>query len=362
MRKSIAILCLMIFLSSCEKTRKNDFLIEANITGIKDSTKVYLFNVNTYKDLDSTIIVNNKFSFKGKLNAPIVVQVFIDNASIRFWLENKKITINASKEQLLENGTNFSKYVTESEIQKIALRHEKIMKPFYEKQAKAYKKLNEKLITEEMFEKYKDSVFNTSRKFLFENPNNFFSLSKILDTRNSYKKDKLEAYFSQLPVKLKNSSYGKLLDSFLHIKPLQEGDYIIDIIGQNLNDEEVKLTDFKGKIILLDFWAGWCPPCIKQMKEEFPPLIEKYKDENFQIVSYSFDINRKMWKNASEKLQISWPDFSNLTNVNNSPVALQYSISSIPISFIINEEGKILKRVEYDDDLEKELDKVFLVK
>ena len=362
MRKSIAILCLMIFLSSCEKTRKNDFLIEANITGIKDSTKVYLFNVNTYKDLDSTIIVNNKFSFKGKLNDPIVVQVFIDNASIRFWLENKKVTINASKEQLLENRNDFCKYVTGSEIQKVTLRHQKIMKPFYEKRAKAYEKFNEKLIPEEMFEKYKDSVLNTSKKFLFENPNNFFSLSEILSYKKSYKKDELEAYFSQLPVKLKNSSYGKLLDSFLHIKPLKEGDYIIDIIGQNLNDEEVKLTDFKGKIVLLDFWAGWCPPCIKQMKEEFPPLIEKYKDENFQIVSYSFDINRKMWKNASDKLQISWPDFSTLTKLNNSPVALRYDIKSIPISFIINEEGKILNRVEYDDDLEKELDKVFLVK
>ena len=82
MRKSIAILCLMIFLSSCEKTRKNDFLIEANITGVKDSTKVYLFNVNTYKDLDSTIIVNNKFSFKGKLNDPFQAQVFINGAKI----------------------------------------------------------------------------------------------------------------------------------------------------------------------------------------------------------------------------------------------------------------------------------------
>ncbi|MCD8408635.1 AhpC/TSA family protein [Tenacibaculum dicentrarchi] len=362
MIKSMAILCLIIFLSSCEKIRENDFLIEANITGIKDSTKVYLFNVNTYKVLDSTIIVNNKFSFKGKLNDPIQVQVFINDTNICFWLENKKVTINASKEQLLENGDNFSNYTTKSEIQKIALRHETIMKPFYENKRKAYKKFREKLISEEMFEKHVDSVFNTSTKFLFENPNNFFSLSKILDTRDSYKKDKLDAYFMQLPIKLKNSSYGKLLDNFLHIKPLKEGDFIIDIIGQNLNDDEVKLSDFKGKIILLDFWASWCPPCVKKIKEEFPPLIEKYKDKNFQIISYSFDIQRNMWKNGSDKLQISWPDFSNLTKMNNSPVALQYAISSIPICFIINEEGKILKRVEYDDNLEKELDNVFFIK
>ena len=123
-----------------------------------------------------------------------------------------------------------------------------------------------------------------------------------------------------------------------------------------------KYPDFKGKIILLDFWAGWCPPCIKQIKEEFPTIIEKYKDKNFQIVSFSFDVDRKMWKDASDKLELSWPDFSNLIKMSNSPVALNYGITQIPTSFIISEEGKILKRVEYSDDLEKELDRVFLVK
>ncbi len=179
MRKSIAILCLMIFLSSCEKTRKNDFLIEANITGIKDSTKVYLFNVNTYKDLDSTIIVNNKFSFKGKLNDPIEVQVLIDNASIRFWLENKKITINASKEQLLENGNNFSKYVTGSEIQKVALRHEKIMKPFYEKEQKLIKNLKKSLFLKKCLKNIKILLLILLQNFCLKTLIIFFHYQKF---------------------------------------------------------------------------------------------------------------------------------------------------------------------------------------
>lgn len=359
MKKSITIfLCFVFYLSSCE--RNNNFIIEANITGIKDSTKVYLFNVNTYKDLDSTIIVKNKFTFKGRINNPIQVQVYVNDANILFWLENKKIRINATKEELIKNGNNYSNYITGSETQKIALNYEKMIKPFYDRRIKAYKKFNKKLITADEFEKYKDSFFNISTEFLFENPNNYFSLSKILNYRSEIKKEKLEEYFNKLTTELKNSSYGKLLDNYIYIKPPKIGDHFIDIIGKNLKGEEVKLSDFKGKIILLDFWAGWCPPCVKQMKEEFPPLIDKYKDKNFQIVSYSFDVNRKMWKNASDKLEISWPDFSNLTKMNNDPVTLQYALSTIPTSFIINKEGKILKRIEYDDDLEKELDKVFI--
>tara|TARA_R110002167_G_scaffold177533_1_gene377336 strand:- start:6065 stop:7156 length:1092 start_codon:yes stop_codon:yes gene_type:complete len=363
MRKSIAILCLIIFLSSCKKTR-NDYLIEANITGIKDSTKVYLFNMFTWNIIDSTTIVNNKFIFKGKLKDPVPVSFSVYNYDIYpdFWLENNEIKINASTKQLSEKDIIFNNITIGSETNKIALRYEELMNPIYDRKAKAYIKFREKIISKEEFDKYYDTIRDVSLKFFLENPNNYFSISEVCNFRNEFKKEKLEEYFNLLTNQLKNSSYGKLLDDFLHIKILKEGDYFLDIIGANLKGEEVKLSDFKGKIILLDFWAGWCPPCIKQIKEEFPTIIEKYKDKNFQIVSFSFDVDRKMWKDASDKLELSWPDFSNLIKMSNSPVALNYGITQIPTSFIISEEGKILKRVEYSDDLEKELDKVLLQK
>ncbi|GGG94789.1 thiol:disulfide interchange protein [Polaribacter pacificus] len=364
MKNSILILCILFCLASCKK-QPDTYLIEAKISGIKDSTKVYLFNSHTYKNIDSTIIVNNKFNFKGKLKDPTPVSISISKYDIYtgFWLENKKIKISASKKQLLEKDIDFNKIIIGSETNKIALRYDELLKPLRDRQRKAYIKFSKNLISEEEYKEYRDSTTNISIKFLFENPNNYFSLSNIYDYRTDLKKEKLEEYFSQLPIELKNSSYGKLLDDFIHIKPVKEGDYFVDIIGKNLNDEEVKLSDFKGKIILLDFWAGWCSPCIKQMEEEFPQLIEKYKDKNFQIVSYSFDHDKKLWKDASDKLEISWSNFSKLTKINNDPVALQYGLSiTIPTSFIIGADGKILKRVEYDDDLEKELDKVFAKK
>lgn len=359
MKKSITILCLLMFFGACKK-KQNSFIIEATITGIKDSTKVTLFDINTYNDIDSTIIVNNKFVFKGKFDDPTSVLVNIAGVNIGFWLENKKIKINASKKQLLEDKGRVSKYVTESKITKIALRYEKRLNPIRIRKIKAYYKLKEKVISKKEYQKYIDSMINIQLQFFLDNPNNYFSISEIVGNRSAFKKDKLQEYFKLLSTELKKSSYGKFLDNYLHIKPVKEGDYFGEIIGKNLKGEEVKLSDFKGKVILLDFWAGWCPPCIKQVKEEFPLLVEKYKDKNFQIVSFSFDVNRKMWKDASDKLKLSWPDFSNLIKMSNNPVSLSYGLKQIPTSFIISEEGKILKRVEYEDDLEKELDKFLL--
>lgn len=365
MKINITILCIIITLLSCVK-HSELFIIDGKIKGIENGTKVYLLNNITYNIIDSTTILNNKFIFKGKLKNPTMISFVTPNHEIypSFWLENKEIKINASTKPLSVKDINFNKISIGSETNEIALGYKELTDPIHERRAKTYNKFTEKIISKEEFRKYADKNFDTitkvSLQFFLENPNNYFSISEVCNFRERFKKKKVKQYYNLLSSELKNSSYGKLLDDYLNIKPIKEGDNFIDITAENLKGETIKLSDYKGKVILLDFWAGWCPPCVKQIKEEFPVILAKYKNKNFQIVSFSFDVDRKMWKDASDKLQLSWPDFSNLIKMSNNPVALSYGLNQIPTSFIINEEGKILKRVEYSDNLEKELDKVLL--
>jgi thiol-disulfide isomerase/thioredoxin len=361
MKKHILLTFLLFSFFSCINEQK-EFTINANIKGVKDSTKVTLYNLNTYKVMDTTLILDHKFKFKGKLDYPVEVGINIYDINILFWLENNKITINSSKEKLLEASTEYTEDVKGSETNKIALSYKELISPIKKRQGKAYKKLKENAISEEKFQKYLDSIERISYQFFVENPNNYFSLASILTFKNNLEKDKLKKYYNLLSNKYKNTSYGKNLNSFINIKPLEKGDLFFDIIGENLKGETIKLSDFKGKVILLEFWAGWCPPCIVQMKDELPRLQEKYKNNNFQIVSFSFDFDKTMWKNASKKLNIEWPDYSNLTKIDINPVSLKYGIKEIPVSFIIGVDGKIIKRMEYNDDLEKKLDKVLLQK
>lgn len=107
-----------------------------------------------------------------------------------------------------------------------------------------------------------------------------------------------------------------------------------------LDGTPLQLNEFRGKIVLVDFWASWCGPC-RKANPEVVAIYNKYKDQNFEIIGVSLDKKRGSWEAAIKKDNLTWYHVSDLKGWQNG-VAQQYGVRSVPQTFLLDAEGKII--------------------
>ncbi|MDF2517231.1 MAG: hypothetical protein K0R59_2527 [Sphingobacterium sp.] len=133
-----------------------------------------------------------------------------------------------------------------------------------------------------------------------------------------------------------------------------------DLTLNNPEGKAVKISDYLGKHLLLDFWASWCGPC----RAENPNLVkayQKYHDKGFEILGISLDdaARKDAWVEAIKKDNLLWPQVSDLKGWD-SLAAKIYGINAIPASFLLDPEGRIIARDLRGDDLHDLLKKIFI--
>mgnify|MGYP002628444201 CR=1 FL=1 len=119
----------------------------------------------------------------------------------------------------------------------------------------------------------------------------------------------------------------------------------------------MKLSDLRGKVVLLDFWASWCGPCRRE-NPHVVGLYDKYKDRGFTVMSVSLDKNKDSWIAAIEKDNLKWPNHVSDLQQWASKVGRIYGVSSIPFTVLIDQEGKIIKTNLRGADLTAELERL----
>lgn len=115
----------------------------------------------------------------------------------------------------------------------------------------------------------------------------------------------------------------------------------------------ISLKESLGKVTLIDFWASWCAPC----RQENPSVVALYAElhgKGLNIISVSLDNDATKWKAAIAKDKLSWTQVSNLKEMQD-PIALQYGVTQIPTTILVDSNGKIVARDLFGEDLKEKI-------
>jgi peroxiredoxin len=361
--KKTFLLAFIILGFSCKK-KDDSKSITIDVIGIDKHFSIKLdsidFENNSFKVDSLKGSTLNKFQIPPS-KYPKQYQLKIINDSLKqtvlylpVWFENENIVVSGK----LKDLESFR--VKGGELNNIQFKFNSILEKHSIAIENDFLKAKNESEKDSIFDNYVKRIKKDQIYFIFKNPNNLLSLSNMIRLSGNVSKDSLGLYYKLLDTDLQSSKKGQILFEQKNVQKLKVGDIIQNFTAKDLNDKEISLFDFKGKILLLDFWASWCVPCHEQNQKEFSQLHKKYGKDNLVIISYSLDKikDKEKWKEASLNDGITWVNISNLKGFND-PISKQYNISAIPNSFLIDQNGVIVKSfLGYNDGdqlIEKEI-------
>lgn len=379
---------LFIFLFSCQhefSKNDNEFIINGKVNYLRDGyVKVIIRKGEGLVTLDSSKVADDStFTLRATIEDPQYAQLnFFDKQQVGiFPLTADKFTVIADGNQ---NGGKFVVDGTEeaSQHQHLTSKIESIQLKMMElKQKMTYamgandeekaEQVRQKLIAK--LESQNDWVKSYIDSLGTENIVAGYALVNYLDPVEHFeyfdkKVKEIEAKeeLSEFEVRFISQFNNKraeieqaVADQKIKKEAEQKlaiGNQIPEIALPNPEGKTLKLSDYRGEVVLVDFWAGWCRPC----RQENPNLVaayKKYKNQGFEIYGVSLDKSKDQWVNAIKQDNITWPQVSDLQYWQ-SQVVKDFNITGIPANFLIDENGKIIAKNLRGSSLHSKLEQV----
>lgn len=301
---------LALALFACGETQKG-YTLSGEISDVKEGM-IYLkkYQDKSFVNVDSAVITDGTFRFEGVCDEPLAYGLTTIGDSKRplvFFLDNDRMQVqmNESEKTLTVTGSPINELYSQ----------------------------NAPLVRQDGY-----SIDSLVAAHPASAVTPYFIVKDF-----AYKLDlaQMKALRGQLDASLDGTTYVGQLDDFIRrMENIQVGAVAPDFTLPDPEGNAVSLSSFRGKYVLIDFWASWCPDC----RKENPNIVaawEKYKDQNFAILGVSLDRKKEPWLAAIEKDGLAWTHVSDLKDWK-SEAAVLYAIRWIPMSFLLDPDGVIL--------------------